>query len=299
VAPLAGFSCETLEQAEAELRALGDGFPEVHANDATWDRTVLNTLSDAALRSSARCGLETALLDLVARESGEPWHHRLTGTYRQSVSCNALLVGEDMAGEARARVGEGYRSLKLKVGVTSPESDADAVLAVHAAAGDDVAIRLDANRAWSLDDAVRFAERLEGCPIEYIEEPVDDPAVLSTFRERSALPVAVDESFAELAEADLRGVAAIVIKPTLYGGISGALKRAATARTVGATPVISAAFESGVGLRALAQLAACVCDSGTAVGLDTWRWMAEDVSDPPFRVAGGRVEVGEGAGPLG
>ena len=60
---------------------------------------------------------------------------------------------------------------------------------------------------------------------------------------------------------------------------------------VGMKPVISSSFESGLGLLALAELAACVSGRDTAAGLDTWRWLESDVLDGPFPVSGGRVDL--------
>ena len=82
--------------------------------------------------------------------------------------------------------------------------------------------------------------------------------------------------------AEIRGWAsAAVLKPTLLGGVGATIRRAAEARSVGVRPVLSAAFESGVGLRGVAALAAAT--GAEPAGLDTYRWLAADVLGPlPF-----------------
>ena len=84
-------------------------------------------------------------------------------------------------------------------------------------------LRLDANRAWSLSDALEFAHGIAGVQIEYLEEPLQNPAALPAFHEHSGLSVALDETLLEQPPEnfrDYRGVCAVVIKPTMVRLIS-------------------------------------------------------------------------------
>ncbi len=161
--------------------------------------------------------------------------------------------------------------------------------------GDAVALRLDANRAWSIDEAGRFARGVAGLAIDYLEEPLADPEQLPVFAGDHALPLALDESLAGMRPEALRGHAyasAVVLKlATLIGGISRALRFARAASRVGARPVLSSAYETGVGTTALVALAAGVGEEGTPAGWDTYRRLARDVLLPPPELTAPRVDV--------
>ena len=159
------------------------------------------------------------------------------------------------------------------------DEDVAAVRAVRQSLPDAVALRLDANRAWSWGQAVAFAEGVAGLALDYVEEPLAEPARLPELWHDTGLAVAVDESVQE--GAAIRGWAtAAVLKPTLIGGTVATLRRAAEARSVGVRAVLSASFESGVGLRGVAALASAVPGGAAGAepaGLDTYRWLAADV----------------------
>lgn len=285
-APLPGFSRETLPEARAALEAV---VPVVCGRDLDPHDLVrpggpFHTALDAAgLPSSARFALDLALADLVRQRLGRTLPQVLHPDPVVTLPLNALLMGTGEAAVAQAceRRAEGYAALKLKVGRATVEEDVAAVQSVRAAVGERVELRLDANRAWSVEEATQFACGVAEAEIAYVEEPLREPAGLAELWLDTSLPVALDESV-QASEAEVRGwAAAVVLKPTLVGGLMATLRWAAQARSVGVRPVLSAAFESGVGLRGVAALAAAT--GGEAAGLDTYRWLGADVLGPlPF-----------------
>ena len=80
-----------------------------------------------------------------------------------------------------------------------------------------------------------------------------------------------------------------MIKPSLVGGIGRTLQLATLARSVGARPVISSAYESGIGLRGLVALAAAT--DAEPAGLDTARIMQNDVLSERLPLEGAFVDV--------
>ncbi|HEX8297961.1 MAG TPA: o-succinylbenzoate synthase [Rubricoccaceae bacterium] len=258
-APLPGFSRETLAETGAALERAAAG-------------------DTSALPPAARYGLDLALADAAAQED----EHRLSFSADPDVT--VPLAGLVLGGAASERLAHaerlaaaGYQTVKLKVGRGDVLTDAELVRDVRAAVGPAVALRLDANRAWSPEDARRFADAVSGVVLDFVEEPLADAAGLPELWLDTGLPIALDETLQAPGGVDaLRGwVSAAVVKPTLVGGIGAALEIAARAQEVGARVVISAAFESGVGLRGLLALAAAT--GGHAAGLDTYRWLARDV----------------------
>lgn len=297
VAPFPGLHHESLPAAAAqvvEMKARWNGcripdnlLPLAHGFD-DW-------LNDAHLFPSVRFGLEMALLNLLADRAAQPLAALLDPQFRTAVSLNALFAGDphDPARDIPALAAEGYRAVKIKVGRQDLQTEAALVRRVRALAPE-IAIRLDANRAWSLPEARQFGRMLEDCRIEYIEEPLRDPAGFGEFYRETSLPLALDETLDGASPHNFLpppGTAAVILKPGVIGGFERSCRWAELARRRQLKVVVSSAFESGVGLAALANLAAVLNPDDVPCGLDTYRWLAEDVTSRPFRAVRGRVDV--------
>lgn len=295
VVPLPGVSEESLEDALEQVHAVAPHFT-AGARCADSPASVLATLGAMpCLYPSVRFGLESAVMHVLSLHGGTPWWQRLGLPWQAQVRVNALVPRLDAVGHAAAMraVEDGYTCLKIKVGLGAVATEARLLRAWRRDLAPRVRLRLDANRAWSLDDALRFAALLEACGVDYCEEPVRDVGDLPAFRAQSALPLALDESLGLLSVDDAMALraAAWVIKPTLRGGIGAAVNLADAARRAGARPVISSTFESGVGLRTLAQLAAVVQEVEDAAGLDTGSWIERDLLEPPLHVECGALQM--------
>ena len=289
VAPLPGFSRESIEEAEAEVMVWAGRLPgarfEPQGDDfESWP----GWESAAAASPSVRFGLETALSSLSRR-----MEHGAAGDlacFDGVVPVNGLLAGsrEQVLADARRLRDGGCRAVKLKVGSRPVAEDVDLTSAVRSVIGDGMELRLDANRSWSLEQAVEFGRAVGDTNIEYLEEPLRDPAHLADFFDATGIPVALDESLLELRPDDLDGrpeVGAVVLKPTLLGGIARAREWVTKALALNVRPVVSGCFESGVGLLALAEFAWSSTGDAVPAGLDTYRWLDADVVRPriPFQ----------------
>jgi O-succinylbenzoate synthase len=288
VAPLPGFSPESLVDAAEALRELS---PEVVS--PTVDEALAWT-AQAAMPSTVCFGLELALHHAKAAATATTIPYVFGASPARTISYNGLLTGEDaLLRGIRSFREAGYRAVKLKVGRGSIDDDITRVKAAHGAAGE-VALRLDANRAWTMEQAGRFAAGIDGVPIAYIEEPLRDPSRLPAFAEETGLPVALDETIQEGGRlADHPYAAAAVIKPALVGGITATQQLAQQAASAGVHLVVSSAFESGIGLRGLAALAATVSRADVPMGLDTYRRLQADVVRPRLPLGGPVVDVPE------
>jgi O-succinylbenzoate synthase len=294
-APLPGFSDETLSAVVACAR---DAVPrwtgtEIPDGEAALDRSLAAHPLGPEAPPSLRFAMESAVVMLLAaaRDTSVPV---VLGDARSTVALNALITHpeDDGPGQADRYREQGYRAVKVKVGRGAVEADAKQIRAIHRALGDSVALRADANRAWSLEEAAAFSEATREVPIAYVEEPLADPSQLSDLAGQTDLPIALDETTREVEPEFLRdgpSVTAVVLKPTLLGGVQKTRAWSRTAREHGATPVLSAAYESGVGLRMLVALAAVGPD--TPVGLSTYDRLAADVLRTPLRVDGPVIDV--------
>ena len=198
-----------------------------------------------------------------------------------SVRLNALLVSD------RLTVDKQFTAVKLKVGRQCVDEDATLVQRVHDQLQPHQVLRLDANRAWNYEQATTFAKTIESISIQYIEEPLQAPNELEQFHAETGVPYALDETLTEQSSLDsFPNCAALVLKPTLLGG----RHRIAELAEFGKPLVFSAAFESGVGIARIAQLAS-EYSTDVPCGLDTYSWLADDVLDHRHTVRDGRLFV--------
>lgn len=283
--PLPGFSGETLDEAERALSRLASSAVGRDASAIVTERR--------DVPPSSLFGFETALWGLRAASDGRPLPEALSPHARRSIAVAALLSGTpgQILEEADEIRRAGYRAAKLKIGGGTVEEDAKLARTVAGRLGGDVALRLDANRAWSLQEAVRFLDLVGGVSFEYLEEPLARSEELQTLVRETGAPVALDESLVDLEPEYLREhsyATSVVLKPTLLG-LSRSLRFAEEASRRGMTPVVSAAYESGVGTSALVALAAVIGDA--PAGLDTYRRLVDDVLVPRLELPAPEVDV--------
>lgn len=144
--------------------------------------------------------------------------------------------------------------------------------------GPDSSLRLDANRQFTFDQALRIAEFCEGRPLEFFEEPTHEVEKLGRWPGLTPIPLAVDETLRELGPEHPACEAAqfFVIKPTLTGDWGRCLHLA----SLGKQAVLSSCFESDIGIRSIGELAACLPQPVAPLGLDTYSWLASRLIAP-------------------
>lgn len=286
-APLPGLSPDTIDSCERALRgALRPGM--AIASGATMVRAALDALgSTLASTPAARFAAETAYLDLVSRRAGVPLARMLATTFdlprpSSSAALTSVLDGDTTrwAGALERALGRGLRCVKAKIGNPNWEHEKSALADLRRRAGDQVELRLDANRAWATCSVDELAARLDWCASlapRWLEEPVAVSVARSEVLDvldRSRTPIALDESLRWPAGDDqirpllARGAArALIVKPTIVGGTSRAVELAKMATGSGTTSVVSHALEGPIGFAALAELALAIGGSDAA-GLD-------------------------------
>ncbi len=277
-APLAGFTSDTVEAAESALR----GWAADETDDGNPPASV-----------TARAAIDSALLDLGARIAGTTVHRLLAPESPDRLAVSALATGGSpaaIATSAAAAVAAGHATVKVKVGTHGIHGDVDRVSAVRSRIGPDVRLRLDANGAWGVGEALRHLDRLAAFDIEFVEEPVAGLDDLAEVRLSSPIPTAVDESArtvddvsraVEMGAADL-----VVLKPSAIGGPLEAARAAAIVRSAGLDVVVTSLMEGSVGIRAAAHLASAIGALNPAPGLATASLLAVDVDTPCLPVHG-------------
>lgn len=307
-APWPGFGTETADEALATLRAAASRLAgaEVDADDAAGDGVQLTAHAPAA-----RAALQGALWDLAARRAGRPLAAELAARAPvlaqpplRRVAVNALLTAlepEAVREEAVRAREAGHRAVKLKLGSLPLALDVARLRAAREGIGPRVALRGDANGAWTLREAQAALEALVEFDLEYLEQPVaaDDFAGLAALRGRSAVRIAADESVAAEADAmrvvEAGAVDAVVLKPAMLGGPARALAVAARAQRAGMSVVFTHAFETAVGAHHALHCAAAWGDATAVHGLVTAGLFDGDVAAPVGSLRG-RVEIAAAPG---
>jgi o-succinylbenzoate synthase len=301
VAALPGWSDDDPDALDAAARRIG--CPAAFDGIAALD----TVLPEAGRLRPLRFGLECALLDALCRAEQRSLAAVLAerrGAAPQDSVAVQVTLGDAPAAEMveslhRAR-NQGFRCAKLKVGARRARADRSRIgEIVEARTG--MRLRLDANGAWRVTEALAMLADLPGEAVELVEQPVADDAFDALLhRYDGAGPlIAADESCAVPGRAaqllSMPRLGGLVVKPAAIGGLlrADALLDAAGGR--GIVGIVSNLMESAVGRRAVAHLAAARSDLPGPHGLATGAWFAEDLA-PPDVVVDGRLAVPAGSG---
>lgn len=295
-APLRGFSAESLNEVTGRLERLavdllGTNVPE---RLSALCRPEILPEAVSSLPPSARWAYDQAVWGLLADRRRIPPAALLGGRPDPAVPVNYLLgteTPEALEEEARAALSEGYRTLKLKIGDRDLETEIARTRAAAAPLEGRPALRLDANRKLDLQEAVDFAAAVRELPIAYLEEPVSGPDRFADLAARTGLPLALDETTREIAPTEIGdyGASALVLKPTLLGGLAPTEAYVRSARAHHTAAVLTSSFETGLGHRAIGWLVQGWCLTDRASGLSTYGRLEEDLLDPPLRLERGRL----------
>ncbi|MBA4248739.1 MAG: O-succinylbenzoate synthase [Microbacterium sp.] len=227
------------------------------------------------------------------------WRDSAAAKVRASIPVNATLpaVPLDQIASVLSRFGE-CRTVKIKVaerGETLADDEAR-VRETRRLLGPAGRIRLDANGAWTVDEAEHAVRALEQFDLEYVEQPCATVPELAELRRRIHridVLVAADESVRKAADplAVARAEAAdlLVIKVAPLGGIDRALAIVAES---GLPAVVSSAIDTSVGLAMGAELAARLPALPFDCGLGTAALLTDDVTAAPLRPVDGTIAVG-------
>lgn len=293
-APLPGYSRETMDKAKSELITVARRLRNLEIAELN-PLEIATTLCDDSAASSVRFAVESALVSLAASEIDGPVASILAHDFALQVSVNALIESpKKLTSRLAELTAHNCRAVKLKVGRQTLANDIETVTLVRNSLPLEIALRLDANRAWTLDKADQFAQGIHQCAIEYIEEPLRDSAELPLLHDNAPdLPLAIDESVKDMDIEYIREAGhfcAVIIKPTVVGGIARSLDIVRACRQSEKKAVLGATIESSLGLLMIAHMAASLIQD-TPVGLDTSRLFSRDLISPPLRIVDYSIEI--------
>jgi L-alanine-DL-glutamate epimerase-like enolase superfamily enzyme len=252
------------------------------------------------LRPVARAGLETAVLDALARIRFVPVRTLLGGT-RATAALETdvtVAIGEParMADLARAWVARGFRALKVKVG-KDVDADARALEAIGRAAPG-ARLRVDANAGYSAAQALALAAACErlGLAVECWEQPcaADDLDGMAEVAAALEAPVIADESVTSLHDLErlvaCRAADGVNLKLAKSGGPLACQALGEAAREAGLRVMMGGMVETRLGMTAAAHVA-CALGGVDFVDLDTAWLLVEDPYDGGYDAEGPRYTM--------
>jgi L-Ala-D/L-Glu epimerase len=243
----------------------------------------------------ARAAEEIARLDLDARREGRP----LAELAADSIPVNLTLPAgppEEAAEQAREGLSRGYACFKLKVGLPD---DVDRVAAVRQAIGPWPALRVDANGAWTADEAVHAIRAIEDNDLEFVEQPCRSLEELAEVRQRVSTSLAADEPIASVDDVrravELEACDVVNVKLAACGGFDAARRALREAHEHGLGAFLSSTLDGPWGIAAALQLAASERTS-LACGLGTLELFDARIAQALLPPGDGVLRVPQGPG---
>jgi L-alanine-DL-glutamate epimerase-like enolase superfamily enzyme len=262
----------------------------------SWEELAASVGESIGPAGAARCGIEMAVLDAVARREGRPIFGPSRGILRTDVTI-PLGPLEECGPDARAWVSAGFGRLKIKLGRTAEDDALARVVAIHAAAPD-AELLLDGNAGLTAPEATTLLGALAArgiVPVLFEQPcPKDDLEGLATVAGAAAVPVALDETVSTAA--DLRRMVTVARRPfvvnvkPMKAGFLEAQRVYDEARRLGWPLMIGGMVEGKMAMSASACFAASR-EGFAHVDLDTPLFFAEQPFDGGYAQKADRIDV--------
>ncbi|MVO09958.1 o-succinylbenzoate synthase [Flavobacterium sp. TP390] len=223
-------------------------------------------LWDALLEfPSIQFGVEMAFLSLASKTPFELFPSEFTLGLKKMEINGLVWMGEEafMKAQIEEKLTQGFRCIKLKIGAIDFQKELGLLAFIRNHFDDKtVEIRVDANGAFSLNDALSKLNQLAEYELHSIEQPIakNNTDSMSELCKTTPLDIALDEELI-----GVFGIAAktnllkkiqpqyIILKPSLIGGFKGTLEWIAIAEEMNIKWWITSALESNIGLNAITQ----------------------------------------------
>ncbi len=295
-APFPAVSGETQASTLSAVRAVA---PALVGRDVAATRSLAALLGrEIGDAPAARCGIEQAMFDALARASRVPtW--ALFGGAGASLETDMTVTAGDVdhaAASARAVVARGIHTLKVKVGALAPHADADRLSAIRAAAPD-ARILLDANGGYDVPGALALLAELRErrVPIALFEQPVpaEDLDGLAAITREGGVVVCADESARsprDVLEIAKRSAAHAINIKLMKCGVVGALDMWSVAEAAGLGRMIGGMVESVLSMTFSAHFASGLGGFGF-VDLDTPLFIARSPFVGGYAIEGAHLSL--------
>ena len=275
--------------------------PLIQGQDATdirglwelmWQRLLY--VGRGGLASFAIAAVDVALWDLYGVREEKPLYALLSATPREIPAYGSGVdlpkALEDLLSQTEAFLERGFPGVKVKIGRPDPGEDEERVSAVRKLIGDDVDLLVDANMAWTAEEALERGRRLEQFGLYWYEEPTIPEDVAGHARLVGELdtPIAVGESLHSPHEfrryVGERAADVLQIDPITNGGITASLEALEMADAAGLKTSSHYTDELSAHL---------LCASDNPVYLEKHAFALDPYLQEPQQVVNGRVRPSE------
>jgi muconate cycloisomerase len=250
---------------------------------------------------AAKAAIEIALLDLAGRAEQKPVHALLGTKKRQTMALVTVIGGGDYAGDlddAARKKHAGYTAFKIKVGIDSAENDAARTRDICSVLGAGLLISSDANQGFDPEDACIYARAVQGCGLDFFEQPVDGHDLDGMARVAQAangVAIGADEgihSLDDIRRHHDRGAArGVSLKAIKLGGLIGVREAGELCENLGMKVNLACKTgESSVACAAALHVASVLPNIAWGLTL-TNAQLAEDVTTRSIRTARGHVDA--------
>ncbi len=214
---------------------------------------------------SIQFGLETAFKSLESIDKFQLFPSNFTSG-KDAIPINGLVwMGTEafMRDQIEAKIKAGFNCIKLKIGAIDFQTELDILKSIRQTFSvSDIELRVDANGAFSPNDALEKLKQLSEYQLHSIEQPIKPKQfeAMAKLCEVTPLPIALDEEligvFSEVEKRELLQAIKpqyIILKPSLVGGFTGSMQWINSAESQNIKWWITSALESNIGLNAISQ----------------------------------------------
>jgi muconate cycloisomerase len=250
--------------------------------------------------NGAKAAIEIALLDLAAQAKQCPLHALLGQQRRTRMPLLGVIGGGDRDGDlsdAAKKKADGFTAFKIKVGVDTPEKDAERTRAICEVLGREGVISADANQGFSREEALAYVRAVGGSGLTFFEQPLDahDLDGMAQVAAATQIALGADEGIHSLADigAHHAGKAArgVSLKAIKLGGVRALVQAGELCGELGMAVNISCKTgESSVACAAALHAASVIPALAWALTL-THTGLAADVVRTPIPTARGHVDA--------
>ena len=291
-APLPALSCDDVPEYEDVLEETRRCLEE---NSTAFLENTSTFLESLQAYPSIRFGVETALAHYQARSL--QFRHTPFGKGKEGIPINGLIwMGnfDEMYHRIEEKMKAGFRCIKLKIGAIDFEKELELLAHIRRHfSPEQIELRVDANGAFSPNDALEKLKRLSEYELHSIEQPIraGQWEEMAKLCECTPFPIALDEELIGVndrptKEALLDTICPqyIILKPSLHGGIGGSEEWIELAAERGIGSWVTSALESNIGLNAIAQWTATLMPT-LPQGLGTGMLFTDNI-DYPLHIEG-------------
>lgn len=294
-APLPGFSAETLDEVVQQLKTFSSEIIELFQKDLSLDAMQVFHRKNN-IYPSLQFALDTLVVDFLSQRAGTTAQDFLFDDYSDKLQVNGIAPiskGEKTLKRIEELIDKGYSTVKIKIGQAF-ENELEELRRIRSLYPD-LKLRLDANRAWDLEEAVSNLSKLESLDIEYCEEPLAKATVenYKKLQKKTRLPLALDESLVKIRdwESIMPVISAVIVKPMVLGALSKLFATNRLANNHGNKVIYTTSLESGIGRTMTVILAAGLGNRDSAHGLSTGSLLTMDVWNDGTYINNGSVSL--------